>query len=302
MHFPFHLVIEYANTKPEEINRALAEFFGDGPLPKNQDEYSEELLQGLFGEWLIYEFRQKSGNTFISEYILKNPNKLSNAKISELEQIFKTQYYSEFQINRLKKGEYLELEDVFSGNKYRVYDKAGSSNSKEKGLLRARIAKVNDYWYLVGANPIYFPMSYTPRLKRILRRETQKRMTITVKDTAEILIHRIKNPPQAPKIPTKKELILKRKQLKEAYTKASIKYKTSLSFSGLITAIYEENRVNVLNFWKKLTKQGLPVKMMIEEFQLLQDIWNYFPHKCLGDTSPTELFAKLSQSQHKKNS
>ena len=145
-------------------------------------------------------------------------------------------------------------------------------------------------------------MLYTARLKRILRRETKKGVIINVKDTAELLLHRIKHPSPVPKIPTKEELIVKRKQLEAGYIKALDKYSGTLSFFNLTSAIYKENRVNVLNFWKKLTKQGLPVKMMVEEFQLLQDIWNYFPHKCLGDTSPNELFAKLSRSQHRKNS
>ena len=118
MVFLFHLIIEYAQTKPEEMAHAFKEFLGSLPLQNVPEE-----IQGLFGEWLIFEFRNRQGTTFLAEYILKNPDKLEMAKLNEFEQIIKTHIYSEFQIALVKPSEYIEIEDIVTGKIYRVYDK-----------------------------------------------------------------------------------------------------------------------------------------------------------------------------------
>ena len=299
MIFPLHLITEYAHTKPSELDRALEELFGNGPLPKDADPESEEILEGLFGEWLIYEYKQINGSTFIVEFILKNPGRLPQSQLHQFEQIVKTQFYSEFEIGKVKRGEYLEIEDIASGKVYRAYDKSGSSNPPTRGNLRARLAKVDEKWYLVGSNPINLPMTYTDRMKRIIRKEMQGN-PFTLKSTVELILHQVKHQQTTPKIPTTKELSAKRTQLEKKYTMASQKFGASLTFSNLLNEIYHEDRANVLNFWKRLTKRGLPEKMLVEELQILQDIWNYFPHHCLGDISPVELYAKLSQAKQKE--
>lgn len=291
MKFPLHLAIEYAHTKPFELDRAYKEFFGTvGP-----DEITNEDVKALYFEWLIFEYRQKSGTTFLTEYALRNPDQLSDTQLDQFRQIIKTHRYSEFQIISVAPRLYIEVEDIFSGTKYKVYDTLGSQNSQKKGVLKARIACVDTKWYLVGANPIYIPMVYTPRMKKILQKDFHMTHSF-IKDTAEILLQREKNPPQPPKVPTKKELIAKRKDMEKLYESRVISYNVKLPFQKLIREIYEENRVNMLDFWQELTKKGLTAKFIVKEFSILQDIWNYFPHKVLNGLSPVEAYGKMRKN------
>lgn len=286
MRFPFHLIINYAHTKPEEINNAFREFFGSTPSKGVPEE-----IQGLFGEWLIFEFRNTQGVTFLAEYTLKNPDKLPQPVINQFEQIIKTHFYSEFQMVSVHPPEYIEIEDIVTGKIYKVYDKKGSQNSQNKGLIRTRIAEVNNRWYLIGANPIFIPMVYTTRMKKILIKEKFTHPALI--DTKEMLMNHYANPPQPPKIPTKEEMTNKLHELEYLFDKAGIKYNTTMTYEKLSQAIYEEDRANVLDFWKSLTRKGLSEEFLLNEFQLLQDMWNYLPHKCLNGQSPIELYAKL---------
>lgn len=297
MHFPFHLIINFAHTKTDEVEKAAKKFFGSYRPREDRDE--DEMLLGLYSEWLIYEYRQQSGSTFFAEYILKNPDHLTESELDTCTQILQTQKYSEFQIVTTKPGIYIELEDVATGQLYKIYDKLGSNNTEKKGLLRARIAKVNNKWYMVGANPLYLPMEYTPRMKKILRKEL-KGNPFTSRDTAQMLMQRTFTPTQIPQIPTNKELKKKRQELQSTYESLVKKYDISLSYEDLCTAVYEENRVNVLDFWQGLLKKGLSEIFMVNETQLLQDIWNYMPHRCLNGASPIELFARLSKAKQEK--
>lgn len=294
MQFSFHLIIEYTGTKGAEEERAEKQFFS-GYIPHAGHE-EDELLLGIFGEWLIYEYRQLSGSTFFAEYILKNPDRLSQQRLDEFTQIMQTQMYSEFQIIAVKRGVYFEIEDIATGKTYRVFDTAGSKNTNTKGLLRARIAQVNLKWYLVGANPVYLPVTYTERMKKILRKEL-KGKPFTIRDTAEMIMKRAASPVPIPKVPTKKELGEKRKEMKSRFEAVAKKYHATMTYDGLRKAIYHEDRANVADFWIALAKKGLTQKFIIDQCSLIEDLWNYLPHKCLNDNSPIELFAKLSNKK-----
>jgi len=152
MKFPLRKITDFTMGKPFEVDEAYRKFFGSLPFDKLQIEWEE-----LFLEWLIFDYKQKTGTSFIIEYILRNPDKLDYKTIDQFEQIAKTHIYSMFEIKE----------------------------------------------------------------------------------------------------------------------------------------IYEENRANVLDFWQRLTNKGLTEKFLYEKPETLQDIWNYFPHKCLNDLSPIEVYIKM---------
>lgn len=288
MHFPLHLIIDYASKKPAEMDRAKQEFFHTITPP-------DEKIKELFAEWLIFDFKQAYGTSFFAEYLLKNPDNLSKKKLEVLDQIYKTNIYSEFQILSLKPDHYLDTEDILTGKTYRIFDKKGSSNSTNRGALRGRIGCVNGKWYFVGSNPLYFPIIYTPRMKNILRKE--KLMVVTVKDSANILLKQNKEPLKPPEILSAKQLKEKQIELRKRYISAIKKYKVTMSFSRISEEIYREDRVNVLDFWEGLTKKGLTKEFFFHELQLLQDLWNYLPHKCLNGNSPVELYSRLKRAK-----
>lgn len=288
MVFPLRHIIDFAMQKPSEVDEAYRQFFGALPFSELKPKWEE-----FFLEWLIFDYKQSGGSSFLLEYILRNPDNLDGKTLNQFEQIAKTQFYSNFEIQKIKRGEWFSLEDLFTGKIYTVHDKKGSESVSGEGTIPGRIAQVDGKWYLVGANSVYFPITYTERAKRHMRKFNIK--NFSPRDTVELLRSQEKLPPEPVHIPTKKELKEKRKNLKEEYNKTPKKFGTTLSFSDLIRAIYQENRVNVLDFWKSLEKRGLPVELMKENVNLLTDIWNYFPHKCLNDLSPLEVFAKFKE-------
>ena len=290
MKFPFHLIINYAQTKPVEMDRALYDFFGS----PSENPMEDENIEALFLEWLMYEYKQLSGTTFIAEYTLKNPDRLPQQKIRQFEQIIETNRYSEFEIQVVVPGSHLVVEDVYMSKVYTVYDTLGSMNGKSKGILKARIGHVEGRWHLVGANPIYVPLTYTNRMKDILRRDFGLH-GISVRDTAQLLLEHSHHPPEKPPLITKSALKEKRKVLEQAYKEASTLCGVTLLFETLTQAIYEEDRVNVLDFWHSLLKQGLTEEFFVKHLEIVQDIWNYFPHQCLGNHSPVEAYATLSK-------
>lgn len=293
MKFPFHLILEYAHTKPQEFSRALAEFFDDSIVP---DEEEEKTLYPLFHEWILFDFRQKSGTSFINEYILKNPDNIPESDIDHFEQISKSHIFSHFAIISVQRGEWIEIEDVFTGQIYRIHDRTSSTTIPEKGLLHVRIGCVDKKWYFVGAYPLLFPTVYTQRMKKILRSDLSK-VPRSPKDTANLL-HQHSNF-TSPPVLTKKEIKNKRKKLRKEFNKKVRRYNTKLNFNAVADAIYKENKVSVLDFWKQLANDGLGDEFIDKELQLLQDMWNYLPHEILGDKSPAELYAQSKQDNMK---
>lgn len=288
MIFPIRKVVDFAMEKPAEIDNAYKQFFGSLPFSELKPEWEE-----LFLEWVIFDFKRPTGPPFLIEYVLRNPDNLDRKTLDQFEQIAKTQFYSQFEITKIQKGQWLCLENLLTGDVYTVYEKKGSETLTDRGIIPGRIARVDGKWYLVGANSVYYPITYTERAKTGMRKLKIK--TFSPRDTVELLISHEQQPPQPVPAPSKKELEDKRKKLKIEYIKIAKKFSSTFSFNDLIREIYKEERVNVLDFWKELGKKGLKDEILIEDVQLFQDIWNYFPHKCLNDLSPIEVYAKFNK-------
>lgn len=287
MVFPFHYIATYTNTKPDQAQKGFEKFWGKNTVPDRNDT---ELWQ-YYMEWIMFDFRLKNGSTFLIEYSLTNPDNLDKNIINQFKQIAETQNYSQYQVLGVKRGEYVELEDIYTGKIYKAYDKLGSESMDPESSIFARLAKVDSKWYLVGANPVGMPITYTERMKKMLRRNfNPKKDRLTPKDAYKLILARRENVKKSVRFLTPKEIKNKRKALKKSFEKLSLKYNPKMTFDSLLAEIYNENRVNVLDFWKKLAKKGLTEDFVMDRFQLFTDIWNHFPHKCLKDKSPVELY------------
>jgi len=289
MILPYSHIINFAKTKPEEFKRACHEFFPSEEIAQNADD---ELI-GLFFEWLIYEFKQKSNITFFVEYVLRNPDLMSGKDIKKFRQVGETQWYSDFQLVSVVQGSYIHVEDVFTGKKYDIFDEKGSQNCESKGILKARVAYVDGKYYFVGANPIFIPVVYTERMKKILR--DLKKDKLSARDTALLLIDHDQNPPDTPHAVGRKEILKKRNTLKDQYKLYAIQYKATMKFSELLNRVLNENGKDVGKFWEELMTVGIPKNMLMQETQFFQDVWNFFPHKSLRNLSPVEMLTKLKK-------
>lgn len=285
MRFPFRLIIQYAAKNHPEFRRATAEFNQNLQEPFKPDDE----LSALFGEWLIYDFQTDSGVNFINLYCQKNPDDLSAKELEVLKQVADTQFYSAFEIQKIKRGEYLELEDLSTGKHYRTYDVKGSRTAPEKGTLFTRIGRVEGHWHLVGANPAFFPIVHTPRFKRLSKQSGQFK-GLSLLQTIPLWQQPPPNRPITQEKIAAKDLKIKRYALQVVYEEQAKRYKISLTFDELAKAIFEEDRTNVVDFWKKLTHHGLSEEFLFNNLPLLQDCWNHLPHRCLGGKCPSQVY------------
>ena len=99
MAFPIRRVINFAMTKSAEVDEAYKKFFGDLLFSELKSKWEE-----LFLEWLIFDFKTSTGISFLSEYVLKNPDNLDIKTLDQFKQIAETQFYSQFEIHTLSVG------------------------------------------------------------------------------------------------------------------------------------------------------------------------------------------------------
>ena len=291
MVFPLHKIAEFADLKPNEIERALREFF---PSEEALSMMTED-IKAYFTEWLLFEYKQSNKVTFLTEYVLKNPDKLPENEIDQFRQIAETQWYSDFQIINMVPGSHIVVEDIFTGKVIDVYDKLGSENLDSYGSIKARAACVNGVYYFVGANPSFVPMTYTARMKKMLR--SCEKVRLSVKDTAMILLKHEMNPPVKIKPLTTAKRKEKQKDIHIKYKELAANHPRMMAWEDVLKHIYNEHGKNVPDFFKNLIKEGIPENIFMDNIDLFQDIWNFFPHKELGDKSPDELFAEFKKEQ-----
>lgn len=209
-------VIRYATQHESMMRKAVEEFFGKTPIDPHMENI--ESISGLFNEWLIFDFKMPSGTTFIVDYYFKNPDSLPKKQLEELQQIIETQQFEMLELHSIKRGEWLKVYGLHSGKNYTVYEHSGSLAAPEKGTFWGRIAKVHDKHILVGSNPMYFPTTATPRLKKFYL--DNKPDHFSPKDVLPLVLPQRAKPSLIEKKQmSKKELEKKRASLKEQFEK-----------------------------------------------------------------------------------
>lgn len=285
--FQLRHVVAYATSHKDSLKKAVEEFFEKKPIDPQMENI--EAITGLFNEWYIFNFKPKTGTTFIADYFLKNPDGFSKELMEELCQIVETQHFDMFEIQSLKRGEWIKVYGLLSGETYSVSEYNGSLRAPERGTFWGRIAKVENKYIFVGSNPVYLPVSTSPRLKKFYSENKQEQFT--PKHVLPILLPHKTKPSitQQPKL-TQKELKNKRKDIEKKYNKLQAKYGFSISLEAILSFVNNENyKTNFADFTTDLVKLGIPERAAFISSELFNDIWNFFPHKKLKGKSPYEM-------------
>lgn len=289
-------VVTYAGQRPDLINLAVKKFFDNNEIDPNGEYFDE--ITALFNEWLIFDFELDSSRNWLTEYYLKNPYSLSSDHLHELEQIIRTQIYDLFEIVSLDRGVSINVYGIFSGRNYKVREKSLSSQAPNEGSFWNRVAEIDGKWIFVGSNPSILPMTYTPRMKKMLFNEKGNKR-FTSKIALGILMSRgsEKNPTDDfPKNP--QELEKSRKKIEKRYSLLSNRYGFTPSFNEVVKFVFVENyNHNEADFYTDLIKMGIPEKPFFKHYNLFGDVWNYFPHKRLKGKSPVELSAAMERKR-----
>jgi hypothetical protein len=281
-------IVDYAGRNEAIMEIAVKEFFDGGNL-ELPAEYKDQISQ-LFNEWLIFDFKLPSGLNIITDYYFKNPDNLSQELLKELKQIIETQKYDYFEVEKMRPGIWMEVWGLFSGKRYRVYELSLSiAMENQRGSFHNRIAKINNKYYFVGSNPLVFPITYTDRSRKFYS-TAKKDISLSPKHLLKLLIEKSQTNDRRLSI-TKHDIKVKRKKLEKKFKKFVNKYGLEISFKKLTESVYHESyESNFADFYKDIMKIGIPEKMIFEQLQFFQDLWNYFPHKKLGGKCPAEKF------------
>jgi len=128
---------------------AFNSFFG-----KRKDLVDEH--EGLFLEWLAFDFRLAMGKTFLENFLEKKSEELSSAEIKEYAELIETNIFGLFEILKIKKDHGMTLENIVTEKRYEVREKLGTHFTHKGDLVFVRVGKIEDHWEIVGCKVISF--------------------------------------------------------------------------------------------------------------------------------------------------
>lgn len=264
-------MIEFALSDREIAVRSFDEFLGEAPASEVGDE---ELVFGLFTDWFIFNYCTRRSLSYLNEYILVNPDNLDGAALSRLKDISQSHWYGGFEICSIKVGEYLDLEHLFSGKKIRVFDRLGSKNSPNEGVILCRVAKVEGHYCLVSGDPLLLPLNHTPRLKQMM-----KKKKVDFCSSLEMALKILLSPKSpAPEYFSLQDILRKRRELEKEYRNLCHQYKDLPSYEKLAKEIYEEEKEeSFFDIVDSLFRTESAKKVFVDNGQVFQDLWNFLP-------------------------
>jgi hypothetical protein len=180
---PFGNVIqEFQQYRRHLVEKARDEFFA--AVQPDLERHDASVIDRTMMEWFVFDFRFGSDKTPLSNYLMRNPDKLRLRVIDWMKQARNTQFSSEFWILSADgtTGS-IELEDFFSGTRYTVYDESFSrglvthfgDSVSVRGQMATRLAQVDGLWLLPGNNLSYMPLNPTQRMKDMLTESDENR-------------------------------------------------------------------------------------------------------------------------------
>ncbi len=289
MNFKLGKVISYINRSGANIEKAAEEFFGKNDIFPEMPAF--ENISSLFNEWFIFDYKLQSDLTIISEYYLKNPDQLSDQLMNELKQITQTHTYDLFEIEKVEPGQNVTVWGLFTGQRYKVLEKSLSLSLKgQRGCFFNRIAKINGNYYFIGSNPVFIPITYTDRSKKLFKSENIEK--ISPKNALDFFLLPKDKPPET--IVTKKEIKNIRKRLQKQFEKLKKKYGIITTFDTLKDFLFHENYKNhFADIYRDILTIGITERMVVENTQFFQNFWNYFPHKKLNGQCPADRYREV---------
>ena len=282
-----HKLLDYFfQSHSDEMIFAMRDFFEDDSIgPGGKLNIQNDQEEGLFMEWITFDYRFRDGRSLLENFISENPLNMAKKELQVYEDL-QMNKYGFFEIQDIKIDEYLELESLQSGKIYKVLEKRGTRNAKLKTTFLCRVGKVGDHWELVGSDPVGFPVYFTARVKKIMREGKEK---YSPKDARRFLIEKSDKPSEFEKSLQMKgdELIKKQNEIKILLEQQLKKSKSVASVDDILKIIYKEKNKDDLSKILSLFDNGktaLTQKLM----DLISSAWNHFPHRSLGGKSPAE--------------
>jgi len=145
------LVVE-AVGKRDPSSRALARYFGfESEAQRVLGQLEQFSPFGAFVEWLAADYRATKRSKTVVEKLLEGRRVAPAERV--LLEARKSALLSIFRVDSCEPGATLEVEDILSGERYTIHDRAMSSGELEGILVPLRLLRVEDWIFPVIAGP-----------------------------------------------------------------------------------------------------------------------------------------------------
>lgn len=171
LNFRLGKIVSYAHQKINSDPTVVRSFFGKKSAAKL---LQNSIVSALFNEWLVFDYRNNLGTSFLAEYYLKNPDSLTGEQLKQLEQVIKSERYEMMEILEVKKDKGISVYIIRTGESIFIDDLAGSRSAKAPSLFFNRLANVDDKWILVGCDNISFPIKLPKEDRKIFAKILNK--------------------------------------------------------------------------------------------------------------------------------
>ncbi|EKE00479.1 MAG: hypothetical protein ACD_22C00009G0007 [uncultured bacterium] len=293
-------IIEFATRNPKILQSALKRFFGNidyFPLMENPQ------VEGLFNEWLMFDYKQKSGRTFLYDYYQTFKSVLDREIVQEIKSVIDTNTYQPFCIESCVAGDHTRAYGMKSGKTYDIYDKAFSTELSKLPMSNnetffCRIAKVNDRWEIFGSNPVFIPVAFTDRYKKMMRG-----VAVSPKEVA-VLYYKPSGDEKDDFTKARKrvDVVKKRREIEDRFELLRKRHHFTGDISLIVNLVlnegYSHNFADFITDSLKLlgiSKKHQSIKILNDVGELATDIWNFYPHKALKGRSPHELYTSQTR-------
>jgi hypothetical protein len=152
--------------EPSLLEEAWDRFF-DSPDFDPEADLTDELFHQLFIPWFLFEFvadpnrrrRRRARippSTVAAAYLELFPQKLSNSEREFIEAALRTAV-SYHLVTGVSPGRGIDLENLLTGDKRRVYEQSASQTVKPGVVLFARVVAIGDSAIMSGCAPLVLP-------------------------------------------------------------------------------------------------------------------------------------------------
>lgn len=281
-----HNIINYyidSHKYEKEIERAEKEFFTqeDGSFIISMDN----LVIGLFNEWLLFDFKLSSGKGLLEDYYYLNPRKRPLYEMQVCRDL-QENVYGPLLVLHVDEGRGMKVKVAHKDKIYYVEEYSATLDLEKGDLFFGRVGRVGDHYELTGSNPLNISKMFDKKSSNSLFKGIDH---FSPKDALRIFN---RNEQQAPVQRNKKTLTVPelKKQINNLLEKAGVsrflnadliqRWLLNISFNNPGSAAYMVNDFVGTNL-------SLKDEDKLQAF--MQDLINSSPQKILKGQVPAEL-------------
>lgn len=174
----------------DDIVKAIDIFFKDSPYINQQPEnlmFRNPKIEGLFNEWLLYDFKFSDGKGMLEKYYYENPENIPEYRRSIYKDLMEN-YFGLYEVLEIRPFSGLKLRRVEDSREFDVSEMSLTTQVNIGDVFFSRVAKVDDRYELVGSDTALFQLSSLPEDQRLLQlKEFSKLKNLTPIDAIRMI-------------------------------------------------------------------------------------------------------------------